>query len=219
MSLENARLAGEGQGLVCDDTGFPLYFVRIGRGCENVELGMPRVPLRFDDSITGLEIVAAPKGGCSEIVGTFYRMPVPTDGVEGIKKFVIEAVRAGCYAGKICPPAIIGVGIGGTADLCMRLAKEAALLRHVGSCSARPDVAALEQELMAGCRRLGIGPMGSRGTHCVMAVHIECAMTHTAAMPVAVNAQCLVARRWRAVVDPHGNYSLTGDIAGWYAEA
>ena len=255
-SLENARLAGAGGGLVCGDTGYPLFFVKAGRACaidggwgtveeaavaataratddaflrptmvdplsranpgSNVGPGMPHVKLQFVDGLEGLDVVAAPKGGGSEIFGTFYRMLFPADGLAGIRKYAIECIRTACYAGKVCPPAIIGVGIGGTADLCMALAKHSALLRRVGSQNARVDIAELEQSLLAASRDLGLGPMGARGVNGVMAVHVECAVTHTAALPVAVNAQCLVGRRWRALVAADGSYELTGEIDGWY---
>jgi tartrate/fumarate subfamily iron-sulfur-dependent hydro-lyase alpha chain len=178
---------------------------------------MPRVRLRFDEEIAGLDLVAAPKGGGSEIFGTFYRMLFPADGTMGVKRFVLESVRDACYAGKVCPPAIIGVGIGGTADLCMEMAKDAALLRPVGSVHERPEVAELERDLLTGCRNLGIGPMGARGANGVIAVHIATAVTHTAALPVAVNAQCLIGRRWRARLTPDGAFDLTGEIEqGWW---
>lgn len=257
VSFENARLAGAGRGLVCGDTGFPLFFVKAGPGTlieggfqtlwaaareataratanaflrptmvdpltrgnpgDNVGSGMPKLDLGFDESTEGLDIVAAPKGGGSEIFGTFYRMLFPSDGMAGIKKFVIECVKNACYAGKICPPAIVGVGVGGTADLCMKLAKEEALLRPVGGKSPRPDIAQLESELLAACRALGIGPMGSRGINCVMGMHIGLALTHTAALPVAVNAQCLVGRRWRVRILPDSQVDYSGDISGWKA--
>jgi len=255
VSLENARLAAAGEGLVCGDTGFPLFFVRAGRRTEvedgygslwdaaagataratadsflrptmvdpltranpgaNLGPGMPKVELTFAGDGDGLDLVAAPKGGGSEIFGTFYRMLYPADGTQGIKKFVIDCVRDGCYAGKICPPAIVGVGIGGTSDLCMKLAKEAALLRRLGRAHSRPDVAALERDLLAAARGLGLGPMGSGGVNAVMAVHVEVGMTHTAALPVAVNAQCLVGRRWRAIVDRDGAVSYSGELGEW----
>jgi len=248
VSIENFRLAGEGRGLVCGDTGFPIYFVTAGAGTaieggfgtlwraaeeatrrltaegylrptmvdpltrenpgDNIGPGMPRVDLRFEGEGGGLQIVAAPKGGGSEIFGTFYRMLFPSDGEAGVSKFVIESVRAGCYAGKICPPAIVGVGIGGTADLCMALAKRAAVLRPVGERSPNPRVAELEERLLAATRELGIGPMGSQGINAVLAVNIETAVTHTAALPVAVNAQCLVGRRWGASISSDGEVTL-----------
>ncbi len=252
ISLENAELAKNGRGLVCGDTGFPLFFVKAGaetgieggfaslRKCaenavsrcteegflrptmvdplsrinpgDNIGPGMPKIDLVFDGEGADLEIIAAPKGGGSEIFGTFYRMMFPADGEAGIKKFVIESVKNACYAGKICPPAIVGIGIGGTADLCMKLAKEAALLRKVGEPSPDPETARLERELLEASRELGIGPMGSRGINCVIGMHIETAVTHTAALPVAVNAQCLVGRRWKAYINSENNFELSGEI-------
>ena len=251
VSLENARLAATGQGLVCGDTGYPLYFVTAGNHTQieggfgnlweaaraataratadaylrptmvdpltrdnpgnNVGPGMPKVELKFDGNGDGLHIVAAPKGGGSEIFGTFYRMLFPSDGEPGIMKFVVESVRAGCYAGKVCPPAIIGVGIGGSADLCMRLAKEAAVLRRVGQPNPNPQIAAMEARLLEATCRLGIGPMGGRGVNAVIGIHIETAVTHTAALPVAVNAQCLIGRRWMADIDANNSVSFSGE--------
>ena len=252
VSLENARLANAGHGLVCGDTGFPLFFIKAGAGTQveggfgslwecarkatarctkeaflrptmvdplsrknpgdNLGPGMPKVELAFAGEGDGLEITAAPKGGGSEIFGTFYKMLFPSDGETGIKKFIIECIKDACYAGKICPPAIVGIGIGGTADLCMKLAKEAALLRRVGEPNPDLEIARFERELMAASRELGIGPMGSSGINCVIGMHIETAVTHTAALPVAVNAQCLVGRRWKAIVDKHNDYRLSGEI-------
>lgn len=252
VSLENARLAAEGKGLVCGDTGFPLYFVTAGSGTcieggfgslwaaarsatarctgenflrptmvdplsranpgDNLGPGMPKVELSFSGDGDGLEIVAAPKGGGSEIFGTFYRMMYPADGQAGIISFVLECIREGCYAGKICPPAIVGVGLGGTADLCMQMAKRAALLRPVGSLNPVPDLAGLEAKLLDASCKLGIGPMGSRGINAVMALHIETAVTHTAALPVAVNAQCLIGRRWKACISADETITLSGHV-------
>lgn len=252
VSLENTRLAAQGKGLVCGDTGFPLYFVTAGSRTQieggfgtlweaarsatarvtedsflrptmvdplsranpgnNVGPGMPKLELTFSGDGDGLEIVAAPKGGGSEIFGTFYRMLFPADGETGILKFILDSVQAACYAGKICPPAVVGVGIGGSADLCMRLAKEAALLRAVGTPHPDPRVAGLERKLLEATRQMGIGPMGSRGVNAVLGVHIETALTHTAALPVAVNAQCLVGRRWVASISADGTVTYRGDI-------
>lgn len=252
VSLENARAASEGRGLVCADTGYPLFFVTAGDRTQvvggfsglwtcarsataratrdsllrptmvdpltranpgdNVGGGMPKVELRFEGDGDGLEIIACPKGGGSEIFGTFYRMLFPSDGEAGVLKFVLDSIREGCYAGKICPPAIIGVGIGGTADLCMKLAKEAALLRPVGSRHPDPRTAEMEAKLLSACRQLGIGPMGSRGINAAMAVHVATAATHTAALPVAVNAQCLVGRRWKAILTTRGDVTYTGEL-------
>lgn len=253
VSLENARSATEGEGLVCADTGFPLFFVTAGSGTQieggfgalqqaaeeataratadsflrptmvdpltrknpgdNVGPGMPRVKLHFEGDSEGLEIIAAPKGGGSEIFGTFYRMMYPSDGEAAILKFVIDSIRDGCYAGKICPPAIVGVGIGGTADLCMERAKEASVLRPIGRANPDPNAAALERKLFEAARELGLGPMGASGRSAVMAVNVETAVTHTAALPVAVNAQCLVGRRWRAIISADGQTRYTGELS------
>ncbi|MBO4304034.1 MAG: fumarate hydratase [Lentisphaeria bacterium] len=252
VSLRNADLSEKGNGLVCADTGFPMYFIHAGAAAQveggfgvlkscaeeatarateecflrptmvhpvtrknpgnNVGPGMPKVEIFFDREGDGLEILAAPKGGGSEIFGTFYRMMFPADGEAGIKKFVIECIKDACYAGKVCPPAIIGVGIGGTADLCMSMAKKAALLRPVGVHHSDPEAARLEKELYEACRKLGIGPMGSRGINAVLAVNVDVAVTHTAALPVAVNAQCMVGRRWIARIDGKGNIDYTGEM-------
>ncbi|MBR2721103.1 MAG: fumarate hydratase, partial [Lentisphaeria bacterium] len=120
-----------------------------------------------------------------------------------------------CCAGNInsaSPPAIIGVGIGGTADLCMSLAKKAALLRPVGDHHSDPEVARLEKELYDAARQLGIGPMGSRGINAVLAINLDIGYTHTAALPVAVNAQCLVGRRWIAKISADGSVDYTGEL-------
>lgn len=252
VSLQNADFARRGEGLVCADTGFPLYFVRAGartaieggfgalrRAAEaavaratgecflrptmvdpisrdnpgdNIGPGMPEIELTFEGEGDALEIIAAPKGGGSEIFGAFFRMMYPSDGLPGIKKFVLECIKNACYAGKICPPAIIGVGIGGTADLCMAMAKKAALLRRLGKRHPDPKTAALETELLQAARALGVGPMGARGINAVLAVNLETAVTHTAALPVAFNAQCLIGRRWKAVVSGNGAITCTGEI-------
>ena len=179
---------------------------------DNVGPGMPKVEVTFEGDGAGLDILAAPKGGGSEIFGTFYRMLYPADGLEGVKKFVVQCIRDSCYAGKICPPAIIGIGLGGTADLCMKLAKEAAVLSPVDSSSSDPVLGALEGELLSAARQLGIGPMGARGINAVMGLRIRKAVTHTAALPVAVNAQCMVGRRWRALIEANGDVRYTGSL-------
>ncbi len=185
---------------------------------DNIGPGMPKVELSFTGQPDGIEIICAPKGGGSEIFGTFYRMLFPSDGKVGIKKFIIDSIKDSCYAGKICPPAIVGVGIGGTADLCMKMAKEAALLRPLGSRNKNKETADLEIELLQASRELGLGPMGSQGINCVMGMHIETAVTHTAALPVAVNAQCLVGRRWKTTISNNNEVAYEGSIDGWKQE-
>jgi fumarate hydratase subunit alpha/L(+)-tartrate dehydratase alpha subunit len=96
--------------------------------------------------------------------------------------------------GKTCPPTIIGVGIGGTSDLCMSLAKRAAT-RPLGTSCPDPEGAALETSLTAAVNELGVGPQGLGGDSTAFAVHVEIAATHITMNPVAVNMQCHSARR------------------------
>jgi fumarate hydratase subunit alpha/L(+)-tartrate dehydratase alpha subunit len=143
-----------------------------------------------------LDILFIPKGSGSENM-SFMKMLVPADGVNGIKKFVLEhVVGAGA---KPCPPTIVGVGIGGSSDLVMALAKKATT-RPLGSKNPDPQIAALEEELFNAINQTGIGPQGLGGNTTALAVHIESAWTHITCNPVAVNMQCWRAERRRAKI-------------------
>jgi len=161
----------------------------------NVIGGMPHIELKFDKTIDYLEITAVPKGGGSEICGTYYRMMVPLDGLDGIYTFVIDSALKALESGRSCPPNIVGVGIGGTADVCMKIAKQAAVLRPVGDRHPDDLISDMEKKLVKAINALGMGPMGTGGEPSCFDVHVEWAGTHTAALPVAFNAQCSVARR------------------------
>ncbi len=161
---------------------------------------VPVINLDFDDSEETLRIEMIPKGSGSEN-GSFLKMCIPADGVAGVKTFVIDRViEAG---GKVCPPTIVGVGVGGTSDLCMHLAKIAAT-RPLGSTCGDPEGATLEAELSVAVNSLGIGPQGLGGDSTAFAVHVEIAATHITMNPVAVNIQCHSARRAVAVITPTG---------------
>ena len=137
-----------------------------------------------------VRITFAPKGGGSENMSGIAMLK-PADGVEGVKRFVIDRVRE---AGpNPCPPTIVGVGIGGTFEVAALLAKRAAL-RPVGDRNPDPFYAGLEEELLAEVNRLGIGPAGLGGTTTSLDVHIEVHPCHIASLPVAVNIQCHSAR-------------------------
>ena len=137
-----------------------------------------------------LKITVAPKGGGSENMSAI-RMLKPAEGVEGVKKFVLDTVKA---AGpNPCPPIIVGVGIGGTFEKSALLAKEA-LLRSVGTPSPRPEIASLEKELLEEINKTGIGPQGLGGRYTALAVHIEIYPAHIASLPVAVNINCHASR-------------------------
>jgi tartrate/fumarate subfamily iron-sulfur-dependent hydro-lyase alpha chain len=141
-----------------------------------------------------------PKGSGSENM-SFLKMCVPADGVTGIKKFVLESIVGA--GGKPCPPGIVGVGIGGSADYAMYLAKEA-IARPIGTRNSDPIVAELEDELMGLLNETGIGPMGLGGDVTVLNCHIEHADTHMTLNPVAVNYQCWAARRASAHIAADG---------------
>jgi len=143
-----------------------------------------------------LRLIIAPKGGGSENMSQLAMLK-PADGREGVIRFVVESVRrAGANP---CPPIILGVGIGGTAEKTMWLAKHA-LLREVGLRSTEPEVAALEAEILERVNRIGIGPQGFGGLTTALAVHVETFPCHIASLPVAVNIQCHSARHKQAVL-------------------
>lgn len=129
------------------------------------------------------------------------KMFLLAEGAAALKKFIIDfVVESGATP---CPPGVIGVGIGGTADLVTRLAKKASI-RPVGSHNSDPLFAKLEDELLDAINSLGIGPMGLGGDVSALAVHIEWAHTQMFLNPVAINTQCWPARRARAKIYPDG---------------
>ena len=147
-----------------------------------------------------VEITAFPKGGGSENVCTLG-MLTPSEGVNGLKKFVVDSViKAGAMP---CPPTILGVAVGGGADIVMRLAK-AALLRPLDQPNPNPEQAQLEKELYEAANSTGIGPMGLGGKFTVLGVKVDYAHRHPASYPVAVAFQCWAARRATARIHPDG---------------
>jgi len=137
-----------------------------------------------------LEITVAPKGFGSENMSA-VKMFSPSAGIEGVRQFVIDTIRA---AGpNPCPPIIVGVGLGGTLEKVTELAKEA-LLRPVGSVNPKPHLHQLEQELLAAANATGIGPGGLGGRVTALAIHVEAYPTHIAGLPVAVNMSCHATR-------------------------
>lgn len=163
-------------------------------------IGVPVIHIDFDDTPDTLAIEMIPKGSGSEN-GSFLKMAIPAEGIAAIKTFVIDCVLAA--GGKTCPPTIVGVGLGGTSDLVVALAKRAAT-RPLGSVCADPEGAALERQLSEAVNQLGVGPQGLGGDSTAFAVHIELAATHITMNPIAVNMQCHSARRARATFTPAG---------------
>jgi tartrate/fumarate subfamily iron-sulfur-dependent hydro-lyase alpha chain len=236
--ITNIAVAEQTDNLLCQDTGVPIYHLRIGRGvqvdgfalkqairrgCERatreypfrssvvhpltrrneqsscgIEVPVIHIDFVQDDGILELEMV--PKGSGSEN-NSFLKMAVPAEGIDAIKTFVVDCVLAA--GGKTCPPTIVGVGLGGTSDLAVALAKRAAT-RALGSICADPEGAALEAQLSTAVNQLGVGPQGLGGDSTAFAVHIELAATHITMNPIAVNMQCHSARRARAIFRPDG---------------
>jgi fumarate hydratase subunit alpha/L(+)-tartrate dehydratase alpha subunit len=236
--LKAVDIADQKKTLVCQDTGLPIYMVKLGslfhwdgaeikerlsagarratqefpfRGSSthpvtrvnpqtSVGKHLPVLYIDFIKDVEYMEILMIPKGSGSENMSTM-KMFIPADGVKAVKKFILDAFIAS--GANPCPPGIIGVGLGGTADLVMRLAKEA-IARPLGQRNEDPDIAKMEEELEEAINATGIGPMGLGGDVSTLGVHIEMAYTHITQNPVAVNTQCWPARRARARIYPDG---------------
>ena len=166
----------------------------------NVGYRLPIVHWEFVAGWDGLDVKCVPKGSGSENM-SFLKMCTPAEGVRGVKRFVLESIVGA--GGRPCPPGIVGVGLGGSADYAMYLAKEA-IARPIGTRNSDPLVAQLEEELMGLLNETGIGPMGLGGDVTVLNCHIEHADTHMSLNPVAVNYQCWAARRASAHIAADG---------------
>ena len=236
--VTNIEVAERTDNLLCQDTGVPIYNLRIGRGvevdghalkaairrgCERATreyplrssvvhpltrrnehtscgIEVPVIHIDFVETTDFLDIEMIPKGSGSEN-NSFLKMATPAEGIDAIKTFVVDCVVAA--GGKTCPPTIVGVGLGGTSDLCVALAKRAAT-RPLGSRCNDTDGASLEVELSHAVNQLGVGPQGLGGDSTAFAVHIELAATHITMNPIAVNMQCHSARRALASFTPAG---------------
>ena len=163
-------------------------------------IGVPVIQIDVADDFEGLRIEMIPKGSGSEN-NSWLKMAVPADGTDAVKTFVVDCVLDA--GGRTCPPTIVGVGVGGTADLCVHLAKRAAV-RPLGSHCPDAQGAQLEDELSAAVNLLGVGPQGLGGDATAFAVHVELAATHITMNPIAVNMQCHSARRASATITRGG---------------
>lgn len=218
--LKNIEIAEEKGIPMCQDTGLPVVFVKLGNvEVENLKEGIEKgiikateeIPIRpnivdplsrentsnnigecippIDIQLTDddfLEITVLPKGFGSEN-NNKLKMALPAEGIEGIKDFVVKSVLEA--KGKPCPPTVIGVGIGGTSDLALKLGKKA-LMGEIGVRNSDPELAKLEQEILDEINASGIGPMGLGGKTTALDVKILKAHTHTAGLPVGVCIQC-----------------------------
>ncbi|MBA1336163.1 MAG: Fumerase domain-containing protein [Firmicutes bacterium] len=234
-TLKSIELSVEKDNPACPDTGWPLFYFKVGNECEleggfmaleeatreavkkatkqgylratmkhpltgydpgdNVGMNIPAFTYKFVNG-TNIEVTYVAKGGGSECFGgTRHRVIAFADGITGIEKFIIDCYIASTRAGAICPPSILGVGIGGTANVAANLAKEAACLRTIGSVHPEPMIHKIEDELYEALNNLGIGAMGTGGKVSVFAVNVEYAYTHIAGIAVATSSNCMVARR------------------------
>ncbi len=164
------------------------------------------IPALHWDVVEGDEAVihVIPKGGGSENMSELVMM-TPGKGMKGVKEIVLDRIAE--MAGKPCPPTVVGVGIGGGADLALELAKKA-LLRPVGERHPEEKVAELEEELKYKANELGVGPMGVGGKTTVLDVKVEYAHRHPASFPVAVLPQCWANRQAKVRVDPEGKVEV-----------
>lgn len=230
--LDNIEAAEKMGVPMCQDTGLPIVFVKLGQVkvenlIEGIRKGVAKatkeVPLRPNvvDPITRqnrgdntgnmmpqvdielvdeeiLQLTVFPKGIGSEN-NNALKMALPGEGIEGIKKFVLDTVIAA--GGKPCPPIVVGVGIGGSSDLSMKIAKKA-LLNKIGERNPDKTLAKLEEELLEEINQTGIGPMGLGGKTTALDVKILTADTHTAGLPIGVCIQCWAARQASAILKP-----------------
>ena len=175
---------------------------------NNIGMNIPDFTYQFVDG-DAIEMSYAAKGGGSECFGgTRHRIVAFADGVKGIEKFVIDSFVASARAGAVCPPSVLGIGIGGTANVAANLAKEAACLRTVGSKHPDPMFAKIEEDLYEALNSLGIGILGAGGSTSVLAVNVEYAYTHIAGIACATSTNCMVARRASSRIDANGNVTI-----------
>ena len=170
---------------------------------NNVGINAPEVDWSFEPGADWIDLTTVHKGG---LFGTDYRMLFPGDGIDGIKRFLLDALIAFGKRGLACQPAIVGIGLGGSKDACMVLGKQAACLRIIGDRHPDPKIAELELELKDLGNSIGMGPMGFVGSSMVADLHIEVGYTHTGGMPMSVHTFCLASRR--ATVRIHADGKL-----------
>ena len=166
---------------------------------DNIGAHIPAITWDFVEG-ESVMITAIPKGGGSENMSKLVMLK-PLQGIEGVKEFVIrEITQAG---GNPCPPTVIGIGVGGGADLAMKLGKKA-LLRPIGLRHPERNIAEIEKGLIDEINTSGIGPMGLGGKTTVLDVHIEKAPRHPASLPVGMVVQCWAHRRAKMKIDCNG---------------
>jgi len=175
---------------------------------NNLGINSPEVEWSFEPDADWIDITTVHKGG---LFGTDYRMLFPGDGIDGIKRFLLDTLIAFGKRGLACQPAIVGIGIGGSKDTCMQLGKQAACLRVVDDRNPDPEIAKLEHEFKELGNSIGMGAMGFVGSSMVVDCHIEVGYTHTGGMPVSVHTFCLSSRRATARIHSDGTITYRTD--------
>jgi len=170
---------------------------------DNLGSYMPHILWDFEPG-ESVHIMALPKGSGSENMSALGMLS-PSAGLEGVKQFVIETVKKA--GGRPCPPIVVGVGVGGSADLAMNLGKRA-LLRPVGTRHPERLIATLEEQLLDLINKTGIGPMGLGGKVTALDVHVEVAHRHPASLPIGVVIQCWADRRAHMVIHKDGTWEV-----------
>lgn len=241
----------------CADTGWPLYFFKIGDNCEleggvtglqkaaeravaratkegyirsnmkhpitgydpgnNCGPNVPVIDFKFAEG-DGIEITYCAKGGGSECFGgTRQQVVAFADGIKAYEKLIIDWYVEATWQGATCPPSVLGIGIGGTANESANLAKQAAVLRAIGSHNSTPEFAQMEKDLYEALNSLNIGIMGVGGDTSVFAVNVEYAFTHLDGIIVSMASNCMVARRATYRVNADNTIELK-DNAMWFGD-
>ena len=181
---------------------------------NNIGIHAPEIEYSFEPNADWIELTTVHKGG---LFGTDYRMLFPGDGIDGIKRFFLDTMASFGRRGLACQPAIVGIGLGGNKDTCMRIGKEATCLRIVGDVNPDPEVAKLERELKELGNSIGMGPMGFEGQTLVVDCHVEVAYTHTGGMPMSIHSFCHSSRRACARIYSDGRVEYRDDPQ-WFTD-
>jgi L(+)-tartrate dehydratase alpha subunit len=181
---------------------------------NNCGIGAPEIEYAFHPDADWIDLTTVHKGG---LFGTDYRMLFPADGIEGIKRFYLDTLIQFGKRGLACQPAIVGIGLGGSKDICSVLGKQAACLRVVGDRNPDPRIAKLEEELTGLGNSIGMGAMGFMGSSMVIDCHIEVGYCHTGGMPMSVHMFCLSSRRACARIYPNGTAQFRTDPM-WFTD-
>jgi L(+)-tartrate dehydratase alpha subunit len=189
----------------------PLWRVDHDNNCG---IGAPEIEYAFHPDADWIDLITVHKGG---LFGTDYRMLFPADGLDGIKRFYLDTLIQFGKRGLACQPAIVGIGLGGSKDICSVLGKQAACLRAVGDRNPDPGIAAIEQQFIELGNSIGMGAMGFVGSSMVVDCHIEVGYCHTGGMPMSVHMFCLSSRRACARIFRDGTAEFRTDPM-WFTD-